>query len=175
MEILLAIHDKKILSNLQFHYVKEDKLFYPLQKRNISLQKSKKYFPVPFYELRDKNIDCCKNLKEMDKVQISFTIANKIDFSLEIPVSLKIDKIILSSYFLNQYYRETKSLWVSIYEQSFTNWIQRKDLKYNIGFIKNEEIYVILSNCNKNIPISISSFIRQLEMQEKLFEHFLIC
>ena len=82
----------------------------------------------------------------------------------------------LSSYFLNIYYKERKFIWKTIYLHSFYKLIQMKNLKYDIGYIKKNNIQTIFSNLNNknNFMTCFTSFIRKLGIQERLFEHFLI-
>ena len=173
MEILLAIHDKKLISNLEFQYLNEDELLY--KSTAISIRKIRRYFPTPFYELKAKR-EFSNILKKSNKIQISFKIANEIDFFIEISLKLKIKEIMLSSYFLNIYYKERKFIWKTIYLHSFYKLIQMKNLKYDIGYIKKNNMQTIFSNLNNknNFMTSFTSFIRKLGIQERLFEHFLI-
>ena len=69
-----------------------------------------------------------------------------------------------------------KFIWKTIYLHSFDKLIQMKNLKYDIGYIKKNNIQTIFSNLNNknNFMTSFTSFIRKLGIQERLFEHFLI-
>ncbi|MCJ8341498.1 MAG: hypothetical protein MJH09_01395 [Cetobacterium sp.] len=170
--MILTTVDKTMISDIKFIYLdSEEIILYDTNK--ISIKKSKR--DKLFYEISDKNQEkiFTNFSKVISKVQISFKVMENINVLIEIPFKYEKD-IIYSSFYFNKYCEEIKFPCVQIYNIFFKELIGMKNIKYEIGYIeeKTDEYITVLSK--GVLPITMSSFIRKLEINEKYYEHYLL-
>lgn len=172
MKILVAI-DKKVISDIKFIYLdNEDIILYKSDK--ISRRKDKR--DKLFYEISDKKQEKIPTdySKRIIKVQVSFKLMNKVDVLIEMPFKELLEKeIIYSSFYFNKYCEKIKLPCFQIYNVFFKELTNMENIRYDIGYIKEktEEHISILSK--GDIPISMASFVRKLEINERYYEHYL--
>lgn len=173
MKILTTV-DRAMISDIKFVYLdNEELILYETDKISIKKDKRDKIF----YEISDKNQEKIFTdfSKRIIKVQISFKLMKQVDVLIEISFKYWVEKkkdIIFSSFYFNKYCEENKFPY--FYNAFFKEFIDMENIRYDIGYIeeKTEEYISILSK--GDIPVSMFSFFRKIEINEKYYEHYLL-
>mgnify|MGYP005959181681 FL=1 len=173
MKILTTV-DKTMISDIKFIYLDNEDLILR-ETDKISIKKDRR--DKIFYEISDKNQEKIFTdfSKRIIKIQISFKLMKQVDVLIEIPFKYWEEKkkdIIFSSFYFNKYCEENKFPY--FYNAFFKEFIGMENIRYDIGHIAEETGEHISILSKGDIPISISSFIRKLEINEKYYEHYLM-
>lgn len=168
----IAVYDKKAISNVIFTYLnKEDIILY--KSDNISIKKDKK--DKICYEILDRNEIIPQYFKEITKLHISLNLVNYIDILLEIPFKYILEKkeITYSSYYFNKFCKQTEFPYSDIYDYLLEKLKKLETVKYDIGYIEEKSEECIPVCIKGNLPLSMTFFIRKLEVSGKYYEYYL--
>jgi hypothetical protein len=177
---IIAIHDKKLLSDISYSYLDENNKEIMKAKKTYLRKLTNKAYPT--YKIGDIAFDSINMVEELKsrgvkKIRISFSIDKSINYLFIIDINVKTHLILLPSYYMSLFYEDIKCYpYATNYKKSFEDFISREDIKYAIGNVPkndNEEINYALTNFTME-NFALHSFIEILKTEHKFFEQYFI-